>query len=483
MTGEGGAGSAPPRDAAGWRRTATPRYDAPAMATRLRLVLAVALALGTVGCGRTQRPRPAVAENVLLLVVDTLRADHLGLYGYPRATSPTLDRLATSGVVFEQARSQAACTFPSVNSLLTSRQATAFLGRAYGDFSIPSAFPTIAELLAARGWATFAASASAVVRATASHVNPVGGYGAGFSRFDETCESREAACLNARFATFLDAQPARFFAYLHYMDPHHPYAPPATHPRRFAREVVGRDWVQAGNPDPIERALAAGSPPDVTPAELQSLIDLYDEEIAYWDTQLAELFADLARRRLRDRTLIVLAADHGEMFLEHGDVKHCRKVYDTVTRTPLVVWIPGGHGQRIARAVENLDVVPTILDYLGVAVTGVQLDGTSLRSIAEGAPDARSAYAYSAQDALRSVVDGRYKMIEDVLTQREQLFDLADDPGEQRDRLAELIPERRRLETALATWLAANEGPDGGARNAGLAASVTRVLRSLGYVQ
>jgi arylsulfatase A-like enzyme len=450
----------------------------------LALVIALAALLLASGCDRLRRWRaPVPPENVLLLVVDTLRADHLSLYGYTRPTSPRLDALAQSAVVFEQARSQATCTFPSVNSLLTSRQTVAFLGQGYGNFTIPKATPTVAELLHARGWTTFAASASAIVRATPSHINPLGGYGAGFEHFDETCEGREAACLNARLREFLDTHPARFFAYLHYMEPHHPYAPPAGYARRFAHDIPGRAWVLAGNPDPIERALAQGRPPDVTPAELEHLIALYDDEIAYWDTQLARLFADLDRRGLRERTLVMLAADHGEMFLEHGDVKHCRKLYDTVTHTPLVLWIPGARGQRIAEPVENLAVVPTALDYLGVAVPDIHFDGRSLRTMVDGSPDTRPHYAYSAQIGLRSVVDRRYKMIFDVVTRQEQLFDLADDPGELRDRTEALPAERKRLEHALGTWLAAYEGPGTGPRNAGLGEDVERSLRALGYVQ
>jgi arylsulfatase A-like enzyme len=449
--------------------------------TAVRACVVVGWALIASACDRPPS-RPA-ADNVLLLVVDTLRADHTSLYGYPRRTTPALERLAASAVVFEQARSQAACTFPSVNSLLTGRHPAEFLGAFYGDFSIPARLPTLAERLQERGWATFAASASAVVRATPSPVNLVGGFGRGFDRFDEHCTGRDAACLTARLGKFLDRRASRFFAYVHFMEPHHPYAPPPAHARRFATAGGTRPWILAGDPDPIERALSAGAPVDVTRAELAQLVDLYDDEIAYLDAQLDALFGDLARRHLLDRTLIVLAADHGEMFLEHGDIKHCRQLWDTVVRTPLVVWWPDRPGRRVTAPVENVDLVPTVLDALGVRVPDAVFDGRSLRPLLDGRADPGPRYAHGVQAALRSVTDGRYKLIVDVVAGTARLYDLARDPGEHEERGAVLPAERARLGEALAAHVTAHEGADAGARSAARAAEVERALRALGYVQ
>jgi arylsulfatase A-like enzyme len=445
---------------------------------RLWLVAAVVALMA--GCDHPRREAP---RNLLLVVVDTLRADHLGLYAYPRDTSPNLDRLAASGVVFEQARSQAACTFPSVGSLLTSRVSAEFLGQFYGDFSIPERLTTVEEVLQRLGWATFAASASSVVRATPSRVNLKGGYGRGFERFDESCENADARCINARFLEFLETRPERFFAYLHYLEPHHPYQPPAEHARRFAREGPWPWWVQAGNPDPIERALTRHERPPVSEAELQHLVDLYDDEIAWFDEQLGRLFDALRARGLLENTVVVLAADHGEMFLAHGAVKHCRKLYDEVIRTPLVFWVPHVSGRRVTASVENLDVVPTVLDLLGVPATELHFDGRSLRAAIEGAPPSDRHYAFSAQDELRSVTDGRYKLIYDLVANRAALFDLERDPGELADRVNDLPGERDRLQHELARRLAATEGPDGPVRNVGLSREVERSLRALGYLQ
>ncbi|MEW6270896.1 MAG: sulfatase-like hydrolase/transferase, partial [Thermodesulfobacteriota bacterium] len=140
---------------------------------RALLGAVVCLLAPLIGCETSHAPRPStrVARNAILLLADTLRADHLSLYGYARDTSPNLRRLAASAVVFERARSQAPCTFPSVNSLLTSRHPVHFLGQGRGRYGFPPATTTIAEVLGDRGWATFAASANSVVRTTPSRHN------------------------------------------------------------------------------------------------------------------------------------------------------------------------------------------------------------------------------------------------------------------------------------------------------------------------
>jgi arylsulfatase A-like enzyme len=421
-------------------------------------------------------------RNVLVLLVDTLRADHLSLYGYPRPTSPTLDALARDAVVFERARSQAPCTFPSVNSLLTSRYPGHFVGQGFANFAIPEGMPTAAELLKAHGIATFAASASRIVRATPSKTNPKGGFGRGFDTFDETCVDKAAQCINQRFFDFLGRTWRPFFAYLHYMEPHHPYAPPTTFNPRFADPTAtGPTWALMGNPDPIEKALAAGRPAPGTPADLQMLVDHYDDEIAYWDTQLGALFAELDRRGLRRNTMIVLAADHGEMFLEHGDIKHCRKLFDTVTHTPLVVWLAGTGGRHVETPVQNVDVLPTILDVLGVETPGWTPHGHSLKALLHGQPMERR-LAYSALDKLSSVNDARFKLIRDTQYGTTQLFDLTADPGEHADVASSYPEERERLDGALAAWLAEHDRAN--ARSGGAAGrDVQDALRALGYME
>jgi arylsulfatase A-like enzyme len=283
--------------------------------------------------------------------------------------------------VFARARSQAACTFPSVNSLLTSRYPAPFIRQGKGRMGIPPDIPTLADLLRRRGYATVAISASPVVRATPSELNPSGGFGSGFDVFDESPLWREGAFVNHVALTHLKSLTEPFFLYLHYMDPHDPYRPPRTWTRRFATEDAGPPFIRLGQPNPIA-AMIYGSGPLVTVSEsdIHHLVDLYDDEIGYVDQQVTKLIHHLEKRGFADHSILVLAADHGEEFMEHGHVKHCRVLYDSSTHVPLMLRIPGvPGGTRIEAAVQNVDIVPTVLDYLGMPPESGRFDGSSLR--------------------------------------------------------------------------------------------------------
>jgi arylsulfatase A-like enzyme len=220
--------------------------------TRPGLLAAAALALFAAGCGiGGQRGR----WNVVVVLVDTLRADRLGAYGYDRPTSPRFDALARGSYLFEDARAQASCTYPSVNSILTSRYPSRFFGQPEGRIGIPDGVPTVAALLAGQGFTTAAVSTSPVVRATASRHNPHAGFGAGFGRFDERCEERGGHCVGARARELLAELREPFFLYLHYFDPHPPYTPPRSLRERFVRGETARRWARRGNPNPLAAAV------------------------------------------------------------------------------------------------------------------------------------------------------------------------------------------------------------------------------------
>ncbi len=221
--------------------------------------------------------------NVVLVLVDTLRADHLGAYGYSRPTSPALDRLAAESVLFTTARSQSACTFPSVNSLITSRHPIDFLGQPERRIGIPEDIPSLPEILSAHGYRTVAVSASPIVRKTPTKFNPHGGYHRGFDIFDEDCHRESARCLNEKSSRYLDelqhAQP--FFLYPHYYGPHAPYSPPVDYQRQFGSHYAGRKgFIRRGDPWTIQsRIYREKVPHRVTDEDVQHLVDLYDDEI------------------------------------------------------------------------------------------------------------------------------------------------------------------------------------------------------------
>jgi arylsulfatase len=455
------------------------------MRTAVARIWLLALIAVVVGCGAV--PEPATtgpkARNVIIVLVDTLRADHLSSYGYERPTSPFIDDFATGAVVFEHARSQSSCTFPSVNSLMTSRYPDVFARQGERQFGIPAKYPAIAEILDRRGYYTVAVSQSPVVRNTPSKHNPNGGFGRGFDRFVEGCVWRHGACLNRRIFRELELVEKPFFLYLHYMEPHAPYSHPPKRPLKFAGEYDGFDFIREGNPKPIGRMIYGDGPEyEITDRDIQHLVDLYDDEIRYFDDIFRDLLRELEARDLLEETMIVFASDHGEEFLEHGHVVHCRGVWDTVTRVPLIFKIPGVDGNRLDAAVENLDIVPTILDYLATAGEEHGFEGRSLRPLIEGA-ELQTRIAFSSQTEYRSSDDGRFHLILDVSKSHFTLFDVRSDPLEQNDLFDPSHPELGPLSTALEGWL--EKSGRAGRLLESLAAARTKEeeLRALGYIQ
>lgn len=439
-------------------------------------------------CGRGEPDR----WNVLLVIVDTLRADRMSLYGYPRPTTPNLEAFAREAVVFTNAHSQAGCTFPSVNSLLTSRQPAAFLvpGSSLG---IPDTIRSLPEILREQGYSTLAVSASSVVRNTPSKINRTGGFGRGFDVFDESCHRRAARCVNEKGLGLLEGVREPWFLYLHYMEPHAPYEPPPDHARRIAptparaREQGVNAWARRGEAWPVARLLYDGNTQyQLTPPNLAHLSDLYDEEIAYFDGQFSKLLDALRERGLFERTLIVLAADHGEELYDHGHFGHCRDhAYETVLKTPLVLRIPGAEpslqGLRREALAENLDIVPTLLDYLGLPTKDRGFEGASLRPVLEKDRRVRR-LSFGLQGVTRTVTDGTWKLTFDLATGGTRLFNLGTDPGEKTDLSSERPEDARRLETALLGWLGSHEGSPASGESRRRAEELEKKLRALGYL-
>ncbi len=456
------------------------------------LVLLVAACLtGTTGCAKPPPPPPPAPPNVIFILLDTLRSDRLSAYGYGKPTTPNLDAFAEDAVLFEQARSQAACTFPSVNSILTSRWPIHFLGQPDDKIGIPPEYETLEGMLKKAGYQTMAVTASPIVRKNPSHHNLHGGFERDFDVFDETCHIRRANCVNRRAQHHLNRMvKAPLFLYLHYMDVHSAYIPPSPFKERFVEPYPeARQWILKGNPRPIRRSLTGmGQKVEMSARDVAYMSGLYDGELAYMDDQLRELFANLQQRGLLDTSIVIVAADHGEEFMEHGRMIHCEVLYDTSVHVPLIVRLPPSlrpKGKRatgrIAELVENLDLTPTILDYLGIAPPS-PLDGVSLRPLIEQGTPVHDT-SFSLQYALRSATDGRSKLIFDQTKGSFQLHDLAADRFEQKDVLA----SERRTYFALRKKLEARMTLlEGGLATAGsldAAREGERQLKALGYLQ
>jgi arylsulfatase A-like enzyme len=439
-----------------------------------------------------RQPARLGAPSLLVLLVDALRRDHLGCYGATPSPSPTLDALAARGLVFEDAVSQSSWTLPSVASLLTgllppshgvageAREARAEGEAAAGtDPSfLPDPLLTLAELAQAVGVSTIGVSASPIISRSTNMSQ-------GFERFVELRRKgsgalwTRAADVNDAFLAWLRPNRRhRFVAYLHYMDVHHPYQPPP--PFRPATPPGVTGAVAEGNVSVLAKALNAGGAPLSAP-EVEHLGRLYDAGIAYWDAELARLLAALADLGVLDGTVIVVTADHGEAFQEHGRLAHGVTLYDELLRVPLVIAGPGVGRGRARRQAQGVDLLPTMARLLGLS-TLPDVSGQDLLARRETRP------AFAATrwgllpdgrwDALVALRTASWKLIYAPGSGHTELFDLVHDPGERRN-LAGRAPEEHAMTDLLRRVQDTAPPPP---RVSGHDPTVRERLRALGYV-
>lgn len=452
-------------------------------------------------------PSGAARKNVLVVLIDTLRADHLGFYGYPRNTTPNLDAFLEQSVVFLNARSQASCTFPSVNSILTSRFPFEFIARGFSPenpdrrdvmarwqsgnrpsrFGIPDDFTSLPAFLRDQGYFTAAVSASPIVRNEPSETatNSWGGFGAGFDAFDEQCLNEPAHCVSSAAVSILNGRPLDrpFFLYLHYMDPHGPYGAPESFGARFSQPYSGNLRVAQGFPYPLGWQMGKGGG-SLGKGDLQHLINLYDDGIAYFDSNFGMLLAALDAAGYLDTTVVAILSDHGESFLEHQYIAHCQTVFDAEIHTPLAIHVPQEVSSRVVvDVVQNLDFFPTLVDLLGIEEDSLDLEGLSLLPLMSGPSASEGRVAYSAQRTWRSVSTETEKLIYDILSNELRLFDLASDPGELHDVSALRPMEFETLKRLLFEHLLTVEGSVAPSDSIGLSSEVEAQLKALGYLQ
>jgi arylsulfatase A-like enzyme len=377
----------------------------------------------------------ARAPNVIVYVVDCLRADHVGAFGYPLPTTPSLDALARDSVLLSDLNACAAWTKPSTACLFTSLLPTYHRARTVDD-ALPRERTTLAELFQAAGYRTLAWVANPVIDPALFLFNQ------GFDRWSDLRSLRErsggthvnalepdAAEITQAVVPWLRAhRDESFFLYLHSLDLHFGYRPRPPFDRQFVSPQ------SAG----IER-------------ERQ----LYDNEVAYNDREIGRLLAALQQLGLYDDTVVFVTSDHGEEFGEHGSTRHGKTLYQELLHIPGILKLPGSAhaGRRVEAAVSNIDVAPTLLDAAGVEIPAA-FQGRSLLPVVRGAPagPARPVFAeiVGPQFVGYSARDERFKCIRTLApTVEEMLFDLGESPSEARN-LAGDPPSRAR---ALASEL------------------------------
>lgn len=452
----------------------------------------------------------AERPNVLLISVDTLRADRIGAYGYRLDTTPHIDALAAGGAQFTDCTVAWPKTWPSIATLLTGLypQRT---GVTQVRQHLAPELTTLAEIFAEAGYATAAVVAN-------FNIGTVFGFDQGYARFVESWQARwgelqGAASFgrqhaidvkdytNATIVTddalqLLDhsGTDSPFFLWLHYIDPHGPYLPPERY-----QEFFGADHAPAPAPAAavlpryqLQHDRESGAP--IT--DLAHYRAQYDREIRYLDDEIGRLFAGLERRRLDKNTLVVLVADHGESLGEHGYyLEHGKLSYQVNAHVPLIVSQPGViSASRIDWPVGVIDVAPTLLELAGLAIPAA-LEGTSLAGLIRGESDARGpehvfmGSGYQPARPQLTIRSGSWKLIDvgalaDRLAMtgsRFELYDLSTDPDELHNLAAE-NPERvERLGDVLTRWY--GDGfPHRPQPSAPLKPQEQQMLRQLGYL-
>jgi choline-sulfatase len=420
---------------------------------------AVAVVVGGVihfagrGAGKTAVRRDG-RLNVLLVTMDTTRADRLGCYGYIGGKTPNLDALAAEGVLFRDAYAQVPLTLPSHATIMTGLTPLSHGVHNNGSYVLAPERTTLAEILKARGFRTAAFLAS-------FSLDSRFGLDQGFDVYDDSFEAglpfkpvnseRRADTVAALFSAWLDGQAGEpFFAWVHFFDPHLPYRPPAPYDREFS-----------SNP--------------------------YDGEIAFMDEAIGAVVGKLREKNLSGRTLVVLAGDHGEAFGEKVETGHGVFLYDGTLKVPLILHAPGRlpEGRVVSSRVRLTDIVPTVLDMVGLPVPA-EVEGQSLVSLANGKKERdretyietfypRENYGWS---ELVGIVSGDWKYIR---APKPELYNLRTDPAETRNEAGSAGGTVAGLDRKLEDLVRKSAGVAAGPNRA-LTAEEQERLRSLGYI-
>ncbi|MFB3882325.1 MAG: sulfatase [Armatimonadota bacterium] len=441
--------------------------------------------------------RAAGHANLVICVIDAARADHVGCYGYPRDTTPSIDSLARQSFVFRRHFAQYASTKPSTASLFTSQHADTHL--AYGNNPIAEGTFTLADGLGDAGFRTVMFS---------SNPNAAPGTGLGLD-FQEVFDQRDVEPLVEKWDKLTLPQPLlslfkswlgrhrqeRFFAYVHLDPPHQPYLQPAAMTRLFAGErppsfVKGRFEFPVGD----RQTLA-----EVAHPPLSEWVNLYDANLRFADWAVGELARLLSEADVLDDTVLIITSDHGEAFGEHGYIWHERGVYDELVHVPLIVRLPAGAGRGdIAGLTQTMDILPTVFDLFGIPYPRQGIQGVSLLPLMAGTAGRVNEHIVSRSDGSPPVYLVRSEKWSLMLWGNGRwraLYDLAADPGQKHNVLAQrrdvsdrmvgqfrrfMRTQRRPLLEFLDPKAAPTPVPEAGRK---LTGEDKKRLRALGYLR
>jgi arylsulfatase A-like enzyme len=447
-------------------------------------ILTAALLLVSIACQPVSTDLPA-KRDIYVLLVDTLRADHLSLYGYERPTSPNLDRFAASATVFENVMATSSWTLPSVSSLMTGLYPAAHGVNMKAVTELNVLRPgvrTLAEVLASEGYRTVAIVTNPYL------VRNKHGISRGFEEY-HTAWMKNASQVNdlARKIITSNDDPRPLFLYIHYMDPHGPYdrhpetdpTPLGPIPARLDRPLTRKQLNRI--PDHLRL-------PDRD--DLGSYIQAYDRSILAWDESFGDWIAWLDARSTRPDPIVAILADHGEEFTERGAWDHGRTLHREVLAVPWVLRVPGRSASRVSnRVVSLIDVAPTLLGALELP-TPTQMRGldVSEKEFEPGRPVFAMTVEYGADPTdhsmfMRAVRRDDLKFIQKG--SQSDCYELARDPGERRS-ICEKANWRDRAESDIKNWNRENEdiaAALGAGEKQELGLEQQERLRAIGYIE
>ena len=452
---------------------------------RAAVTLLPALAM-LLSCG-SPPPRLEPGTPVVLIVVDTLRADRLGLYGYERATSPELEGWAKRGALFERAIATSPWTLPSVASALTglyplshgagTRRKKLPSGRSHTFFGLDAGVPTLTSVLAEHGYATGAFVTNTFLR-------PEFGLARDFDIYDHTRNSglyeRPADVMVDRSLEWVDAQGQRpFFLLLHLLDPHLPYDPPEPYRGRFTADYEGVLRVPY---DQRQRRQIKKGRLQIDDGDRRFISATYDEQLAFVDAQVSRFLIGLEERELLSRSLVVFTSDHGEEFWDHGRFEHGHSFFQELLHIPMLVWGPEVLPGRRSEEVSLIDLLPTIFDALAIP-TEDTVDGISLWPLltqGRSLPDRPLLAHNNLFGSLRQMlIRWPHKLILRPESGATLLYDLELDPSEQVELSSQEGRLLQRLARELGQWRSKQVATS---KEMDLSEEARQQLEALGYL-
>lgn len=450
--------------------------------------------------------------NIVLISLDTARADFFGCYGNSAVATPAMDELASQGVLFENFYTNINATLPAHSSIMTGLYPTHH-GVARNSMRLPASNITLAEFLAAKNYKTAAFIGSFILSSTF-------GFHQGFETFDENFETtpsehvehqirigtkkksnmivhktnirqiiRKAEEVNEAFFRWLHRnQSEKFFAFVHYYDPHFPYVPPQKWHKKHLSSIPPGTPLTQQDRNPLEKTFQEKIDPALNfrsseihrlkyNEEIDALLKLYLSEIEYTDYAIGQLIDRLEKTNLRSKTVIIVTADHGENLVEHWGMNkffgHGSLTFETETHVPFIISLPGviPSGKRVQQIASHVDIFPTLVDMIG-ATAPSGMDGVSLHPdlLGDRAPLHRPIYSEACMPYLDwqrearnvnwlnernsgSMRWGDYKYVNMPLRNYEAVFQIANDRVEEKNVLPELMKGKPQLLSALRNGL------------------------------